>query len=156
MLLATARSVREERSKQRYALQDFSLIRVSLVRGKSGWRIGSVENEQNAFLHPYATRPVRASLLQIVKLVRQFIHGEEPHPELYTDVRNAMRALMGAGDPARIAEMFTLRLLHKLGYIAAEPVFETLLKDDEWLAVHEALPPEASRAVARALAASHL
>ena len=39
MLYATARSVREERSKQRYALQDFSHITVTLVKGKGGWCI---------------------------------------------------------------------------------------------------------------------
>jgi len=50
MIWASARSVREERSKQRYALQDFSLIRVSLVKGKSGWRIGSVEATCNPFM----------------------------------------------------------------------------------------------------------
>ena len=38
MVLAAARSVREEKSRQRYALQEFALVRVSLIKGKSGWR----------------------------------------------------------------------------------------------------------------------
>ncbi|MEX2341217.1 MAG: recombination protein O N-terminal domain-containing protein, partial [Candidatus Paceibacterota bacterium] len=49
MLWAAAKSVREERSRQRFALQDFSLIRASLIKGKSGWRIGSVESDRNYF-----------------------------------------------------------------------------------------------------------
>lgn len=51
MLYADARSVRLEKSKQRQALQDFSLIKVSLVKGKAGWKIGSVSEVQNYYTH---------------------------------------------------------------------------------------------------------
>ncbi|MEX0917766.1 MAG: recombination protein O N-terminal domain-containing protein [Candidatus Paceibacterota bacterium] len=158
MLYATARSVREERSKQRYALQDFSLIRVSLVRGKNGWRIGSVENEQNAFLHPSATRVTRTHLLRLVKLLRQFLHGEEAHPELYADVRQAIRALAHAENAKaeRISGIMALRTLHKLGYIASHDSFARFLNEPEWTSIHDDLPPEAAKAVDAALTASHL
>lgn len=43
MLYASAKSVREERSKQRYALQEFSHARVTLVRGRSGWKVTGAE-----------------------------------------------------------------------------------------------------------------
>lgn len=157
MLYAAARSVREERSKQRYALQDFSLVRVSLVRGKSGWRVGSVENEFNAFLRSGVARPARASLLRIVKLLRQFVHGEEAHPELFDDVRAAVRALAaGTGDAANIGEIFTLRLLHKLGYIATDPLFASFLTEEAWTGHTDELPGAATRAIERALTVSHL
>ena len=47
MVWADARSVRLEKSKQRSALTDFSVVRISLVRGKAGWKIGSVIAQQN-------------------------------------------------------------------------------------------------------------
>lgn len=157
MVWAAARSVREERSKQRFALQDFSFIRVSLVRGKTGWRIGSVENETNVF-STARTREARAGLLRIVKVLRQFVQGEEPHPVLYADVRAALLFVSGAeGDePERVADRFVLRLLHKLGYVAAEPSFESLVRDAEWIETDGEMPPAARKAIENALAASHL
>jgi recombinational DNA repair protein (RecF pathway) len=157
MLFASARSVREERSRQRYALQDFSLVRVSLVRGKGGWRVGSVETEANPFLSPLGSRPSRAATVRIVKLLRQFVHGEVPHPELFRDVQDALRELQaGDVDAARIGDVFALRLLHKLGYIAPAPAFVSFLEDAAWLHGDTPLPPEALRAIEVAERASHL
>lgn len=157
MVYATARSVREERSKQRFALQDFSLIRVSLVRGKSGWRIGSVENERNPF-RAATTRGARAGVLRVTKLLRQFVHGEDAQPALYADVRQALLALEIAEDTAaaRIADVFALRLLHKLGYIAAHDSFAAQLTTSNWTDEPAPLSPHAERAVTTALHASHL
>ena len=72
MLYATAKSVREERSKQRFALQDFSLINVSLIKGKQGWRVGSVEAEVNYFTKS-EERLARGSVVLLFKTLRRFI-----------------------------------------------------------------------------------
>lgn len=154
MVYATARSVREERSKQRYALQNFSFVRVSLVRGKSGWRIGSVENECNVFARA-KTREARADVLAATKLLRQFVQGEEPHRALFADVRRAL-AHLAEGDAPHVYDAFALRLLHKLGYVPSHRSFEHLITRDDWLDARTPLPPEAEDAVAAALQASHL
>lgn len=157
MVLATARSVREERSKQRQALQDFSLVRVSLVRGKSGWRVGSVENEYNAF-QSARSRAARSAALRIVKLLRQYVHGEEPHPALYADVRAALDALpmLQDEDVPHLAATCMLRMLHKLGYIATHDSYEDLLESDTWTMAPAPLPKAAERAVEVAQKSSHL
>lgn len=156
MLYAAARSVREERSKQRYALQDFSFVRVSLVRGKAGWRIGSVANELNAF-SAAPTREARAAIRAVVKLIRQFVHGEEAHPALYEDVRRALYALVqGENDPAYVRDVFSLRMLHKLGYIAVADAFREFIHEEEWTVRTVPFPPAAEKAVEAAFAASHL
>ena len=49
MVYAHAKSVREERSKQRYALQVCSHIRATLIRGKSDWKIAGVDPLQNFY-----------------------------------------------------------------------------------------------------------
>jgi len=118
LLYATARSVREERSLQRYALQDFSHIKVSLIKGKSGWRIGSVSNETNYF-SATTTRAARGSVVRVVKLVRRYIHGEEPHSALFTELVNALTIIGQANINNRplAEEIITARLLHTLGYI---------------------------------------
>ncbi|MFM2423949.1 MAG: hypothetical protein RLZZ70_338 [Candidatus Parcubacteria bacterium] len=119
MLFASARSVREERSKQRYALQDFSLISVTLVRGKTGWRIGSVEAKENFFMQA-TTRTTRGSIVKLCKVLRRYVHGEEPLPSLYTEFVEAIRLVSRPDLPARECYEMCLivRLLTHLGYVA--------------------------------------
>lgn len=117
MLYATARSVREERSKQRCALQDFSRIRVSLVKGKVGWRVGSVEVEQNDFALA-EDREVRASVAIIYRLLRRFIRGEEVHVGLYDFVIEALDELLRPQSNRRLVELFVqVKILFLLGYV---------------------------------------
>lgn len=119
MLFADARSVREERSRQRYALQDFSTIRVSLVKGKAGWRVGSVESLGNAFLGN-DDRGKRAALVGLVRLLRRYIQGEEPVPAVYELVRQALAAV-GESELAHLSNfslLLELQILAALGYVS--------------------------------------
>lgn len=157
MVYAVARSVREERSKQRYAMQDFSVIRSSLVRGKSGWRIGSVENESNPFTSA-PSREARTGIVRMVKLLRQFVYGEEPQASLFDDVRDGLYATKVLPQPAiaRMTDIFALRLLHKLGYVASDATFQEFLESTEWTHTTTPLPASAERAITEALQVSHL
>lgn len=157
MLWASARSVREEKSKQRYALQDFSIIRVSLVRGKGGWRIGSVEAISNPFLEA-SNQPARAGVSVVLKLLRRFLHGEVPHPSIYDDAVVALSCISvaTADDIVDLEEQFTLRTLHTLGYIAPHATYEALLSSEDPWSVPQKLSPEAKRAIEQALVVSHL
>lgn len=118
MLWATARSVREERSRQRYALQDFSLIRVSLVRGKTGWRVGSTESITNFFLGA-VSRPARGGVVYLVKQLRRYIQGEQPLPAVFEDVCSALAKITLMTEVSDIIiwqNTVMTRLLHTLGY----------------------------------------
>lgn len=158
MLWASARSVREEKSRQRYALQDFSLIRVSLVRGKTGWRIGSVTAEQN-FYHAAKSRQLRGLVVQVIKKNRQFIRGEEPHPRLFSDTLLALEAIIDTGIETNehLTNIYYLRLLNHLGYVAPNLAFSMYLEDsDSWLEAANQLPTEAIAAIKQAENVSHL
>lgn len=157
MLWASARSVREEKSKQRYALQDFSIIRVSLVKGKSGWRIGSVEAVANPFMEA-RQRSCRAGVSAVVKLLRRFLHGEIAHPELYVDTVMVLSCLASAEgeDVIDLQNQFTLRMLYTLGYIAPHAAYTHILENDDPWSVPSAVPHEAMKAIEQALTASHL
>lgn len=158
MLWASARSVREEKSRQRYALQGFSLIRVSLVRGKTGWRIGSVAAEDN-FYHRAPSRAERGLVTRIVKRNRQFVRGEEPQPALFADTLVALGAVVErpVEDGRAILQTYELRLLYHLGYIAPKPAFHSYLdSSDNWYQAPKPLPKEAEQAIAKAETASHL
>lgn len=131
MIYASARSVREERSRQRFALQDFSRITVSLIKGKSGWRIGSVQGEGNFFTEA-GDRTVRGSIVRICKLLRRFVAGEEPHPDLYVEITAGLTHLSKSGltNRALIEEIILTRVLYKLGYIASNKDIALVLEAD--------------------------
>lgn len=127
MVWATARSVREERSRQRYALQEFSLVRVSLIKGKGGWRIGSVMALGNPFLHA-VTRGERATVVGLIQLLRRYVHGEEPLPTVWLDLKECFA---DDGDrlvvSAVLQPVFTLRLLYTLGYVPDEAAIQPIV-----------------------------
>ncbi len=117
MLYAVARSVREERSKQRCALQDFSRLRVSLIKGKTGWRIGSVEVEKNDFSLA-EDRETRGSVAIVFRLLRRFIKGEEASWQLYDFVIEALDELNKPQPNRHLLELFVqVRILSQLGYV---------------------------------------
>lgn len=126
MLFASARSVREERSLQRPALQDFSRIRVSLVKGKTGWRIGSVEAVANDYARA-GDRETRGSVVALYRLLRRFIRGEEPVGDLYPVVIDSLNVLLGELPNRRLAELKAeVEILTRLGYVDAEAVPKTV------------------------------
>ncbi len=122
MLFAEARSVREERSRQRYALQDFSRIRVSLVKGKQSWKIGSVEAVASDF-SVATSREARGGVVSFYRLLRRFIRGEEASPELFDFCQQALNILILPSTHRTFMEMcIKVRLLSALGYVDNEAV----------------------------------
>jgi len=120
MLYAEARSVRRESSKQRGALQDFTRVRISLIRGKSGWRVGSVEALETYYTSA-ADRGARGSVVSLIKILRRFARGEEPMPELYAFVKTALSYLAVPRDDRAFFDAFVqVHVLALLGYVALE------------------------------------
>jgi len=157
MLWAAARSVREERSRQRFALQDFSLIRVSLVKGKSGWRIGSVTSVRNYYKEA-VSREGRGGVVAVVKLLRQFIHGEESAVSVYEDTKIALGKIVSAekGKALLFQDLYMYRLLYQLGYIAKDDLAESLVENNVWDREVKELSLKEAEAVKNAVISSHL
>lgn len=116
MVYANAKSVREERSKQRFALQDCSHVRATLVRGKSGWKIAGVEPIQNLYSLT-ETREARAFVRNIILLLRRVMHGETVYAEIFDDVINACLNVEKYSHKT-LEHVLSLRILHSLGYVA--------------------------------------
>lgn len=160
MVWASAKSVREERSKQRYALQDFSIARVSLVKGKSGWRIGSALSLGNPFLGAHS-RAQRGYVTYLITQVRRYVQGEVPMPELFDDMITLLeRADEDARHNEALQSIFLLRLLKQLGYVAPEEGFsvfwEGSITDTMTAAYTPSIAQKAQKAIERATNASHL
>jgi len=124
MLYADARSVRKENSKQRQALSDFSYIKVSLVRGKGGWKIGSVTEIKNYYGHA-TDQAARGSVVKLVRLLRRFLAGEETHEELFDEYLAALEFFSADCAERKCYEhVFIQRILAQLGYIKSSDVPE--------------------------------
>lgn len=127
MLFADARSVRLEKSRQRYGLTDFSLVRVSLVRGKAGWKIGSIEPVRN-FYHESVSQAARGYVRDLVRVLRRFVAGEEPAPVLFDHTIESLAALASVSEPAEfLYDAIVVKLLLELGYVSKHKVPELLI-----------------------------
>ena len=157
MLWASAKSVREERSKHRYALQDFSRVRVSLVRGKSGWRVTGSE-ALGSLYHAADSREARTLIRNIVRLLRRLLHGETPLPRVYEDCVAALGVSLA--DTIKLETVFTLRLLHELGYIdpehSHEEIFDAKTLEEAYTHANDQIVKESTEVILKALAESHL
>lgn len=160
MLWASARSVREERSKQRCALQDFSHIRVSLVKGKSGWRVGSTEALSNPFLQT-DSRVERTLIHFVITQLRRYVHGEVALERVYDDAYELYKEVTLFKEKSPVVQrLFFVRLLSELGYIAPQVSWKGVIDAmslREALAVYTTDMEDAiAKAVQEATEVSHL
>lgn len=158
MIYATARSVREERSRQRYALQDFSLVRISLVQGRGGWRIGSVASMTN-FYYSTETRVARGGVCDLIRFLRQFLRGEVADPVLFEDSITALTRVSSCATGEVVTSLidrFKLRALYTLGYIQNDTVYDDILTESHWSTHTAAVPERAKHAIAVAYEMSQL
>tara|TARA_B100000508_G_scaffold132869_1_gene122227 strand:+ start:3687 stop:4265 length:579 start_codon:yes stop_codon:yes gene_type:complete len=117
MVFADARSVRSEKSRQRYALQDFSRVRVSLVKGKAGWKIGSIEAVNNYYAKA-VDKTARGSVVSTVRFLRRFLKGEGELPELFDYVTKVLNFLSNEIEDRQFMEVATqVYILSMLGYV---------------------------------------
>jgi DNA repair protein RecO len=158
MLYASAKSVREERSKQRYSLQEFSYIRVTLVHGKSGWRVTGAEPKTNIYANQ-STRQARALVRNIIRLLRRLIQGESPHPSLFDEAKETLLRTH-SGNEEGIEKVLTLRILHSLGYIAPilslQHIFTESSIDTIVATLNPKIEDECQKVIEHALQESHL
>src|SRR3989344_4598974 len=115
LLPAHAQSIRMQKSKLRYHLQDYSFARVSLVRGKALWRVTGAETLSRAHLkNPSA----RALVAEACALATMLTVPDDPHTNLFDDMR-AFYEYLGrserlAGDALLLTQ---LRMFSRAGFL---------------------------------------
>ena len=129
-LTALAQSVREERSKLRYGLQDFSYSEVALIRGREYWRLTHASLKENVFQELSDRRKASRAVGRIFALLRRLLAGEEKNEPLFTAVLEGlqfMRTKNSADMVSGIEIVLVLRILYLLGYIAPRGEFDPFL-----------------------------
>ncbi len=129
LVRARASAVRRESSKMRYALQNYALANISLVRGKRSWRVAGARALDNLAVTENLTGAEAYG--RIAELVTRLVVGEERNEYLFETLVEARRALISSTlnlAPAipTIEIICVARILYTLGYISAEALDTTL------------------------------
>jgi DNA repair protein RecO len=151
-------AVRSEKSRMRYALQNYARANVSLVKGKRGWRGAGAAAIKNAH------GDVRgiAAFARISELVARLVHGEERNEYLFTALAEAHGALMREHCDAfgTIEIVCVARILFALGYISTEALSTALFTHTaytgESLLEAETMRDKLLSSINKAIAETHL
>jgi DNA repair protein RecO len=133
LVRATAQGVRLHRSKLRFSLQDFSYIKVDLVRGKDIWRVTTA----SAVCSFPLARTKRESLIviaQISKLLERLCHGEESNERIFTNLIQSLYLLdteeIDSYSREALELYLVLNIMNALGYIGESKILNEYLGVD--------------------------
>jgi len=155
LIVAGARSARLSSSKLRSALQEYTYVSVSCVKGKNGWKITNVVEKENFFFnYPKGKNGWKITnvvekenfffnypnfshkiLSQISSVLLKMIPGESPHKEIFQIVKSGFEFLktLQEKDVLNFETLVVLRILHQLGYVESGPEINFFLKNrEEW------------------------
>lgn len=159
LVRARASAVRLESSKMRHALQDCMLVSIGLVRGSRGWRIAGATALRSAC---GVSEGALRAYGRLTRLLERLVVSEERHEYLFAMLSEAHGALFASSDVQwpSIELLSVARMLHSLGYLAAESIPHTLLTDthyqDVGLVQVQTLRPAFLTGVNKALSETHL
>ncbi len=129
MIYASAQGVRKMCSKLRFVLQDFAYLKIDLVKGKDFWRITNASKTNK--LENLSEPGTFEVFVNISKLLKRLLAGEDPNKDLFMDLLNGL-SILGKSttkDELRnIEAIIVLRVLNNLGYIGGNEVLQDFIK----------------------------
>jgi len=164
MIRAKAQSVRSADSKLRYALQEFSYIEVSLVKGKDIWRITNALPIYNIYFELRNRQNIFIVIAKIFVLLRRLMPEDGCESLIFNDLENVCKNVQRIEYTERsiqtIEWLFILRMMCFLGY-SHKKNFANLCEDEiiwtnEYLDSISLYRNSAITSINNALEASHL
>jgi recombinational DNA repair protein (RecF pathway) len=149
---AHAQNTRHVSSKLRYSLNAPARSVVSLVRGKSTWRLTNAMPDKG-FYFIFKEQPEKQKLCtRIFSLIKKLLAGEESNPELFTLVDNFLIFLeeteLGGEELKNIEAVVMLRILYMLGYIPQNELSQEFTNNFDWKKeILERMGPQRKEAV---------
>ena len=164
LIKAHAQGVRKANSKLRSHLADFSLAKVSLVRGKNFWRLTGASAEKNYF-QIFKSKPSKLkTTANVIRLLERLLPGEEKNEVLFDLIKAGFDFLENLLAEKVIILAFetalVLRILHRLGYVQKHqhisPFAETNNWDEKILTAIQPKIPQLITVINQSLHESHL
>lgn len=128
---ARVQNMRSVSSKLRFSLQNYSLVRVSLVKGKALWRVTSAELIEAPIFSFDAVR--QRVFVESLKLVSKLLPPEEREEKIFNLLMGGYGFLNKVSEPNVLMceTILIYRLLYELGYGSVDEKFKGLVSD-EW------------------------
>jgi recombinational DNA repair protein (RecF pathway) len=138
LVWAGASGVRRSGSKLRYALQEFSCVHVSLVRGREVWRITNAVAGENLYAKYRGEAHALTAIAKLFKLITRMYPEGEKHERFFDDLSAAFDFLsaqahantsgsIGPGQAGAFEHVLAIRLLRQLGYIGEDAALKPFL-----------------------------
>jgi len=130
MIYASAQGIRKMSSKLRFVLQDFSYVKIDLVRGKDFWRLTSA-SKTNTLDNISKNSETFKIFANIGRLLQRLLAGEETNEELFADLLSGLIILEKSKtkeELQNVEAIIVLRVLNNLGYIGDDETFKNIIK----------------------------
>lgn len=132
LVLALAQNIRARESKLRYALQDFSRSRVTLVRGREYFRVTGAEGAVHVWSErQHRSREVSRRLLgHLFSTIRRLVPAAGEGERLFAIVEETAQlctAELSDKELRALEAISQARVLHVLGYLQDRDVHRPLL-----------------------------
>lgn len=136
LIKAHAQGVRKTNSKLRGHLADFSLTKVSLVRGKNFWRLTGATTEKNYFQIFKSTPAKLKTAANVIRLLERLLHGEEKSEKLFDLINGGFdfleNLLIERENVLAFETALVLRILHRLGYVQKHQHISPFAETENW------------------------
>ncbi len=129
MIYASAQGVRKISSKLRFVLQDFAYLKIDLVKGKDFWRITNASKTNK--LEKLSEPEIFAVFVNISKLLKRLLAGEEPNKGLFVDLLEGLSILEKSKTKDELCNteaIIVLRILDNLGYMGGNETLKDFIK----------------------------
>ncbi|MEK7185103.1 MAG: DNA repair protein RecO [Patescibacteria group bacterium] len=162
---ARAQNARSVSSKLRHSLNDLSLSKVSLVRGKNAWRLTNATFQKNFFKMFRDRSEILLLSARVLATIKTLVAGEEANPALYETLSTAFAFLenenLTSEEIKNVEAILMLRILDNLGYFGSHTELGAFVADPshwsrELLAEMQNERSRAILAINNSLKASHL
>lgn len=142
LIKVAAQGLRNVKSKLRYGLQEFSIAQLSMVQGRSLWRMTNTSCDKNLCFSLDKERQKLIVVKHILDLLMQLLSGEEKNEELYLALRKAISFLeennFNRKEIKSFENIIVVRILYCLGYFDKKKKmnngiqYSFFLNLDEW------------------------
>lgn len=133
---AHVQGVRKNHSKLRFGLQDLSFSDISLVHGKSGWKVVNA-TPKNSWFESFKDNPSKLYVCaHTISFIRKLVKGEEKDESLFNLVIEGLNFLskevLTYQEIGTFQCLMTFRILRQLGYVGDDKSLDYLLGESRW------------------------